>query len=119
MNEGSHGASRCMPARCAHGPHTCWRSAQQPSQNTTATLMEWPPSSVSILASSSRGSHRAPLEPLEGGTAKHLARERLQAIDGALHSAMTPGQGDPSFDGVVVVAQPFRKPLQGRERTLQ
>jgi hypothetical protein len=72
-----------------------------------------------MLVSFSRGSHQAPLEPLEAGMAKHLARERFQAIDRALHRAMTPGQGDPSFDGVVVVAQPFRKPLQGREGTLR
>jgi len=72
-----------------------------------------------MLASSSSGSHQAPLEPLEAGTANHPARERFQATDGALHWAMTPGQGAPSFDGVVVVVQPFRKPLQGREGTLR
>jgi hypothetical protein len=32
---------------------------------------------------------------------------------------MTPGQGHTSFDRVIVVAQPFRKLLQGRERTLR
>ena len=51
------------------------------------------------------------------GPAKHLAFERLQPMDVALHRAMTPGQGDTSFDRVVVVAPPFCKPLQREQGT--
>lgn len=37
----------------------------------------------------------------------------------ALHRAVTPGQGETGFDRVIVVAQPFSKPLQGRKGTLR
>jgi hypothetical protein len=36
----------------------------------------------------------------------------------AFDRAITPGQGDPGFDGVIVIAQSLRNPLQGPERTL-
>ena len=31
----------------------------------------------------------------------------------ALHRAIAPAQGQASFDGIVVITQPLRKPLQG------
>ena len=37
----------------------------------------------------------------------------------ALHWAGTPGQGDPVSDGIIVVAESLRKPLQGHEGTLR
>jgi hypothetical protein len=75
-------------------------------------LRESPSDAVPALALSLCSQHQAPLEQIETGTAKHLAFECLQTLDMALHRAMTPGQGDTSFDRVVVVAPPFRKPLQ-------
>jgi hypothetical protein len=43
-----------------------------------------------------------------------LALEHFQAIDVALHRAGTPGDGHPSVDRLIVVAQPLGTPLQGR-----
>jgi hypothetical protein len=37
----------------------------------------------------------------------------------ALHRAGAPGPGDPSFDRLIVVAQPLGKPLQGRNAALR
>ena len=59
------------------------------------------------------------LEQIEFGTAKHLVLEHFQAIHVALHRAITPGQGAPVFDRVIVVAQPFGKPLEGYVGTLR
>jgi hypothetical protein len=59
------------------------------------------------------------LEQIEFGTAKHLALEHFQAVDMALHGAGTPGQGDPGSDGLIVVAESLRKPLQGCEGTVR
>ena len=62
---------------------------------------------------SSRSQEQARLEHSEFGTAKHLALAPFQALPVALHRAMTPGPGAPGFDRVIVVAQPFGKPLSG------
>jgi len=82
-------------------------------------LMVEPSDSVAAIAPSLRRQEKALLEQSEFGTAKHLALEHFQAIHLALHRAVTPGQGDPGFDRVIVVAQPFCKPLQGHEGTLR
>ena len=59
------------------------------------------------------------LEQIEAGTATHLALERFQAIHMALHRAVTPGQRHAGFDGVIIVAQALRKPLQRHQGTLR
>jgi hypothetical protein len=78
-----------------------------------------PSDSVAAIVPSLRSQDKALLEQIEFGTAKHLALEHFQAIHMALHRAVTPGQGDPSFDRVLVVAQPLRKPLQEHEGILR
>jgi hypothetical protein len=76
---------------------------------------------VSVAASIAalRRQEKALLEQIEFGTAKHLAFEHFQADHMALHRAGPPGQGDPGFDGVIVVAESLCKPLQGHEGTLR
>jgi hypothetical protein len=49
--------------------------------------------------------------------AKHLALEHFEAVDMPLHRATTPRQGHPSFDRVIVLRQPFGKPLEGFQGT--
>jgi len=61
----------------------------------------------------SRGEQEAAVEEIEVGPAKHLALEHLEAIDMALDRAIGPGHGHPSFDGVIVLVEPFGKALQG------
>jgi hypothetical protein len=92
--------------------------AQQPGTYANAALVVQPRHAVLAPALSLSDQKQAPLEQIKARTATHLARERLQTIDVALHRAMTPGQGHTGSDRVIVVAPPFREPLQGRERTL-
>ena len=46
---------------------------QQPRQPPTVIRIVWPPYLVSVLEPSLRGQHKAALEQIETGTAKHLA----------------------------------------------
>jgi hypothetical protein len=70
------------------------------------------------LLSTSWGQHEAPLEQRETGAAKHLALEQFQARDLPLHWPTTPGQSDPGFDRVVIIAESFGKTLPGSYGTL-
>ena len=90
---------------------------QPPSTSAHAALRGSSRGAVLARALSLCGQHKALLEQIEARTAKHLALEQLQAIDVAFHRAGTPGQADTGFDDVVIVAQPFRKPLQGYQGT--
>ena len=81
--------------------------------------MAEPRASVAAIDPALRGQENALLEPITCGPANHLAREHFHTVDMALHGAGTPGQGDPGSDGVIVVAAPLRKPLQGHEGTLR
>src|SRR5262245_28659279 len=81
-------------------------------------LMVEPSASVAASAPSLRRQEKALLEQIEFGPAIHLALQHFEAIDVAFDRAITPGQGDAGFDGVIVITQPFRKPLQGHEGTL-
>ena len=81
-------------------------------------LMVEPPSAVAAIVPALRRQEKALLEQIEFGTAKHLALQHLEAVDMAFDRAVTPGQGNPGFDGLIVIAQPLRKPLQGPEGTL-
>jgi hypothetical protein len=118
MSERGHGASDCLPSR---GSTTSPRrsGAQQLSAHANAALRVWPRYSVPVLAPSLRGEKKALLEQIQAGTAKHLTLECFQAIHMALYRAVTPGECHASFDRVIVVVQPFRKPLQGHEGTLR
>ena len=91
---------------------------QQPSKYANAALRGSPRDTIPALALSLCGQHEAALEQIEAGTAKHLALERFQAINVALHRAITPGQRHAGFDGVIIVAQALRKPLQRHDGTL-
>jgi hypothetical protein len=64
---------------------------QQPSTYASAALRGSPRDTVPALARSLCGQHEAALEQIKAGTAKHLALERFQAINMALHRAVTPG----------------------------
>ena len=64
------------------------------------------------------GQHEAPFEECEARAAKHLALEPFQARDLTLHRTITPGQGDPRFDRVVIIPDPFGKALEGSHGTL-
>ena len=59
------------------------------------------------------GQHEAPFEEGEARAAEHLALEEFQTRDLTLHRPLTPGQRDPSFDRVVIIAESFGKPLEG------
>jgi hypothetical protein len=82
-------------------------------------LMVEPRASVAAIIPVLRRQEKALLEQIEFGTATHLALQHLEAVDVAFDRAVTPGQGDPGFDGVIVIADPLRTPLQGHERTLR
>jgi hypothetical protein len=118
MSERGHGASDCLPSR---GSTTAPRQsgAQQLSVHANAALRVWPRYSVLGLAPSLRGETTALLEQIQAGTATHLTRERFQAMKLALYRAVTPGECHASFDRVIVVTQPCRKPLPGHEGTLR
>ena len=60
---------------------------------------------------------KAVAQEIEVCAAKHLALEHFEAVDVAFDGAVTPRHGHPSFDGGIVIAQPWRKTLQGRPRT--
>ena len=62
--------------------------AQQPSTYANAAWRGSSRDAVLARALSLCGQQKAPLEPIEAGTATHLALERLQAIDVAFHRAM-------------------------------
>jgi hypothetical protein len=64
------------------------------------------------------GQHEAPLEQCEAGTAKHLALEQFQARDLPLHRSTAPGQRDPGFDCVEIIAEALGKPSPGSHGTL-
>ena len=64
------------------------------------------------------GQHEAPLEQRETGAPKHLALKQFQARDLPLHRPTTPGQSDPGFDRVVIIAESFGKPPPGSHGTL-
>lgn len=78
-----------------------------------------PGDAVPAIASSLRRQQKTPLEQIEFRPAKHLALQHLEAVDVAFDWAITPAQGDSGFDGVIVIAQSFGKPLQGHEGTLR
>jgi len=82
-------------------------------------LMVEPRASVAASIPVLHRQEKALLEQIEFGTAKHLAFAPLQAVNLALHRAVTPGQGDPGFDGLIVITDPLRKPLQGCEGTVR
>jgi hypothetical protein len=63
--------------------------------------------------------HKAPIDQRKPGAAKHLALEQFQACDMPPHGPAAPGQGQPSFDGVIIVSETFGKPLQGHNGTLR
>jgi len=65
------------------------------------------------------GQHEAPFEECEARAATHLALEPFQARDLTLHRPMTPGQGAPRFDRVVIIPEPFGKALEGAHSTLR
>ena len=83
----------------------------RPCRDANAVLMVEPRASVAAIIPVLRRQEKALLEQIEFGTAKHLALQHLEAVDVAFDRAVTPGQGDPGFDRVIVVAQPFGKPL--------
>jgi len=56
-------------------------------------------------------------QEIEVCAATHLALEHFEAVDVAFDGAVTPRHGHPSFDGGIVIAQPWRKTLPGRHRT--
>jgi hypothetical protein len=64
------------------------------------------------------GQPEAPFEACEARAAKHLALEEFHARDLTLHWPMTPGQGDPRLDRIVIIPQPFGTALEGAHRTL-
>jgi hypothetical protein len=66
----------------------------------------------------SRSEHKTPLEQRETGAAKHLALEQFQARDLTLDWPTTPGQRDPGFDRVEIIAESFGKPSPGSHGTL-
>jgi hypothetical protein len=78
-----------------------------------------PHDSVAAIVPSLRGQEKTPLEQIKAGAAEHLALEHFQTIDVTLDRAGTPREGHAGFDRVVVVAQPFRKALQGHARVLR
>jgi hypothetical protein len=78
-----------------------------------------PRNAVPTLASALCGQHKAALEELEAGTATHLTLERFHTIHVALHRAVTPGECHASVDRVIIVAPPFRKPLQRYQGTFR
>jgi hypothetical protein len=71
----------------------------------------WHQYAACALTSFLRGQQKAPLEQITCGPAKHLALQHLEAVDVAFNRAGTPREGDPGFDGVIVVAESLRKPL--------
>jgi len=62
-------------------------------------------------------SQEAAAEQIEVCPAKHLALHHFQAIDVPLDRAGTPGEGHARFDGLIVLAEPARKALEGLQRT--
>jgi hypothetical protein len=82
-------------------------------------LLVAPRASVAAIIPVLRRPEQALLEPSEVRTATHLALQHLAAVDVAFDWAMTPGQGDAGFAGVIVIADSLRKPLPGHERTLR
>lgn len=65
------------------------------------------------------GQHEAPFEACAARAAEHLAREEFHACDLPFHRAMTPGQRDPGFDRVIIIAASFGHTLEGAHRTLR
>jgi hypothetical protein len=65
------------------------------------------------------GQHGAPFEARELPTANHLALQPLQACELTLHRAITPGQGAPGVDGLVIITESFGKTLEGAHRPLR
>jgi hypothetical protein len=82
-------------------------------------LLVAPRASVAAIIPVLRRPEQALLEPSEVRTATHLALQHLAAVDVAFDWAMTPGQGDAGFAGVIVIADSLRTPLPGHERTLR
>ena len=109
----------------SEGPSYCSLNLTQaawpppPSAHAETTLRTWPQGTACTLAPSLRSEQKAPLEPIQAGTATPLALEHLQAMNVALHWAIAPASCQASFDGVVVVAQSFRKALQGHEGAIR
>src|SRR4029434_985425 len=93
--------------------------AQRPCRSANVTLWVEPRASVAAIILVLSRQEKALLEQIKFGTAKHLAFEHLQAVNLALYRAVTPGQGDPGFDGLIVITDPLRKPLQGCEGTIR
>jgi hypothetical protein len=93
--------------------------AQRPCRDANAVLVVEPRASVAAIIPVLRRQEKALLQPIEFGPATHLAFEHRQAVNLALHRAVTPGQGDPGFDGLIVIAAPLRKPRQGCEGTVR
>jgi hypothetical protein len=86
-----------------------------PCRHGNVVLMVEPRDSGAAIAPVLRRQEKALLEQIQFGTAKPLAFGPLQAVNLALRRAVTSGQGDPGFDGLIVLVDPLRKPLQGCE----
>src|SRR5262249_849958 len=71
----------------------------------------------SLCRSLSRGEHEAATEESQARPAKHLAFHHLEAVDGPLARAGTPGQGDSRFGCGIVAARAVGEALQGLQRT--
>jgi len=54
-------------------------------------------------------------QPIEPGSAKHLALEPLQAVDLPFNGSLAPGQRHPGFHGGVILTPSFGKAPEGRE----
>src|SRR6266403_1962439 len=84
-----------------------WLSGRVPGGRLQRCLL-----ARSLVVHAFRGREQAPTQQIQLGAAEHLALEHLQPIDVTLDRAITPRQSDAGFDGVVIVPQPFRKPLK-------
>src|SRR5882672_199037 len=63
------------------------------------------------------GPDEAATQEIKTRAAKHLAFEHFETIDMPLDRAGRPGQSHARFDHLVILIQPFRKALQGLQRT--
>src|SRR6267378_6606551 len=63
------------------------------------------------------GPDEAATQEIKTRAPKHLAFEHFETIDMPLDRAGRPGQSHACFDRLVILIQPFRKALQGLQRT--
>jgi hypothetical protein len=102
-----------------YGAHPGHLILSDPCRHVNAVLMVEPRDSAAAIVSILCRQEKTLLEQIPFGAATQLACEPLHAVHLALHRARTPGQGDPGVDGLIVIADPLCKPLQGCEGTLR